>query len=75
MPTIDCGKIVTICMSHNNCFTFQTGPKIHGAKIIHYPCDTGDSWLLELQDGLQFSLNPCSKDFIGLEIEDEPRQD
>lgn len=69
MPVINQGKIVTVCMSKNNCFTFQSGPRIYGCKILHCPCDTGDCWLFELQDGTQFSLNPMSKDFIGLEIE------
>ena len=73
MPIIDKGKIVLICMSHNNCFSFQTSPKFQ-AKILHYPQDTGDSWLLALEDGSEIMINPCSKDFIGFEIEDEPTE-
>jgi len=69
MRTINNNDIVTICLSHNNCFTFQSGPKIYGAKVLHCPSDTGDSWYFELQDRTLFSLNPCSKDFIGVETE------
>ena len=43
------------------------------ATVLHVPCDTGDWWHFEDENGKQFALNPCSSGLHGIRI--APRKD
>lgn len=44
---IEVGDIVDVCIH-----TGTDGDVIfRGAKTLHYPCDVGDSWRFQLEDG------------------------
>jgi len=62
------GGIVTVVMTHGVCFDFQTSPEIYRAKVLHSPVDTGDLWYFRVGE-LEFAVNPCSPDFVGLILE------
>lgn len=36
------------------------------ATVLHYPCDTGDSWFFKTEFGETIMLNPCSSDWLGM---------
>lgn len=73
MRPIRIGDTVTVVMTTNDHFSFQTGPPIPGAIVLHTPSDTGDVWYFE-KDGNKFAVNPMSSAFVGLELEAEREQ-
>lgn len=61
--------IVTVVMTQaGQCFDFQTGTEIYEVTVSHRPVDTGDLWYFRA-GMIEFAVNPCSSDFVGLILE------
>lgn len=72
MSGLATGSVVTVCMTRNDRFPFQTAPMIRDVKILHKPCDVGDTYHFELPDGTQFTVNPMCSDFAGIVAQVQP---
>ena len=72
MREIKEGDIVTVSMSRNNCFAWQSSCQIRHVKVLHTPADVGDLWYFEVEHLGPFALNPMCSEFIGMELVEHP---
>jgi len=73
MRPIKEGDIVTVCMARRgqvavDAATVLDYSQVNRAKVLHSPVDTGDLWYFRVGE-LEFAVNPCSPDFVGLILE------
>jgi hypothetical protein len=64
------GDKVNVCMSRNDCFSDniqQYSNIIKECTIKYTPCSEGDTYHFLTRDGIEFVLNPSSRDFVGIE--------
>jgi len=75
MRPIKVGDIVTVCMARGECFDFQIYPQISRVTVLHVPEATGALWYFRAggENGVEFAVNPCAADFVGLILEVEER--
>ncbi len=69
--TIKEGDTVTVCMARGQMFDFQIGMWIYRATVLHVPEATGALWCFRTagENGVEFAVNPCAADFVGLILE------
>lgn len=72
MRPIKEGDTVTVCMARGQMFDFQIGMWIYRATVLHVPEAPGALWCFRAggKDGIEFAVNPCASDFVGLIFED-----
>lgn len=73
MRPIKKGDIVTVCMARGKQIAFDTATaldysQIERVTVLHAPVDVGDLWYFRVGE-LEFAVNSCSSDFIGLILE------